>query len=220
VRLALEHGQMSAALAGVLHHGKPGAGEAGRNAGPEGGNTSAPEGRESPARPDLSQSLVALNQKLEPEMKSGKMQIKLESRGLIVSLREAAFFASGDDTVNPASYPILEKVAAVIKPLPNSMRLEGHTDSVPIHTSRFRSNWELSAARAIAMLELFSVRFGIPPARLAVAGYAETVPTDSNETEDGRAHNRRVDLVVLTDQAAAAREPQPAPLPPGRQKGP
>jgi len=218
VRQALEHGQMSAALAGVLHRGRPGPGEPGPSDAPESRSAHTPEpdagpaAGESgaPARQDLAQSLAALNEKLAAEMNSGKMQIRLESRGLIISLREAAFFASGDDAVNPASYPILEKIAAVIKSLPNSIRLEGHTDSVPIHTPRFRSNWELSAARAIAMLELFSGRFGIPPVRWAVAGYAENAPADSNETEDGRAHNRRVDLVVLTSEAAA-REPQPGP---------
>ena len=82
------------------------------------------------------------------------------------------------------------------------MRLEGHTDSVPIHNSRFRSNWELSAARGIATLELLTSRFGVPPGRMAVAGYADTVPLESNDTEEGRAHNRRVDVVILSDSGA------------------
>ena len=81
------------------------------------------------------------------------------------------------------------------------MRLEGHTDSVPIHNSRFRSNWELSVARSIAMLELLHSRYEISRARMAVAGYAENAHTDTNATEDGRAHNRRVDLVVLSAEA-------------------
>ena len=80
------------------------------------------------------------------------------------------------------------------------MRLEGHTDSVPIHNSRFRNNWELSAARSIAMLELLSARFDIPPERLAVAGYADTAPVESNDSEQGRAHNRRVDIVILNER--------------------
>ena len=80
------------------------------------------------------------------------------------------------------------------------MRLEGHTDSVPIHTARFRSNWELSAARSIAMLELLSTRFNVARARLAIAGYADTIPADSNDSEEGRAHNRRVDVVILNQQ--------------------
>jgi len=86
----------------------------------------------------------------------------------------------------------------VIQLLTNPVRLEGHTDSVPIHNSRFRSNWELSAARAIAMLEILASRYQIPRARMAVAGYAENAAADTNDTDEGRAHNRRVDVVLLT----------------------
>jgi chemotaxis protein MotB len=109
----------------------------------------------------------------------------------------------------------MEKIAAVVRPLPNPVRLEGHTDSLPIHNSRFRSNWELSAARSIAMLEILTRRFDLDPSRFAVAGYAENAPTDTNETEEGRSHNRRVDLVVLSAEALKAEPrlvpPQPAP---------
>ena len=80
------------------------------------------------------------------------------------------------------------------------MRLEGHTDSVPINTPRFHSNWELSAARSIALLELLSTRFGVPRDRLSIAGYAETAPVAPNDTEEGRAKNRRVDIVILNEQ--------------------
>jgi chemotaxis protein MotB len=82
--------------------------------------------------------------------------------------------------------------------------LEGHTDSRPIHTERFHSNWELSSARGIAMLELLSTRFGIPHERLAVVGYADTMPKESNDTEEGRATNRRVDIVILNSRVAPA----------------
>src|SRR5260370_41884481 len=107
---------------------------------------------------------------------------------------EAAFYKSGGGAVSPASFPIIAKIAAVIQDLPQQLRIEGHTDAVPIHNSHFRSNWELSSARAIAMLELLQKRFEIAPERMAVAGYAENAPTDTNETPEGRAHNRRVDL--------------------------
>ena len=95
----------------------------------------------------------------------------------------------------------------MVRSIPNQIRVEGHTDSKPIHNSRFRSNWELSSARGIAMLELLSSRFEISAARMAVAGYADNVPTDTNETDEGRAHNRRVDLVLLTADGMA-KEPQ------------
>jgi chemotaxis protein MotB len=147
---------------------------------------------------DLTKSLAKLQIALDAELKSGTVQVRMDSRGVTVSLREAAFFDSGDSRIAPASVPTLQKIAAVVVDLTNSVRLEGHTDSRPIHNSRFSGNWELSAARAIAMLEMFRDRFEIPDARMAVAGYAENVPTDTNDTEEGRAHNRRVDLVILS----------------------
>ena len=138
-----------------------------------------------------------LSGELKDEIKTGKIQMRLETRGLVISLREAAFFSSGDDAIRAESLPSIEKMANVLQGLPNPVRLEGHTDSVPIHNSRFRSNWELSAARSIAMLEVLSKRFGISAGRFAVAGYADTIPVDSNDTDEGRAHNRRVDIVVV-----------------------
>jgi chemotaxis protein MotB len=150
-----------------------------------------------PVSAELLPSMEYLTGALQDEIKTGKIQMRLETRGLVISLREAAFFGSGDDAITAGSLPSIEKMAAVLQGLPNPVRLEGHTDSVPIHNSRFRNNWELSAARSIAMLEVLSSRFGIPAGRFAVAGYADTIPVDSNDTDEGRAHNRRVDIVVV-----------------------
>ena len=204
VKEALEHGQFSAAISTVLGRGRHEAHKAPITSDP----TPAKENPSPPsvppaARPpaDLTKSMGSLQQGLDSEIKSGKVQLKMTPRGLIISLREAAFFASGDDSVAPASYPILGKICEVIAQVPNPLRLEGHTDSIPIHNSRYRSNWELSAARAIATMELLTTRFHLEPQRMAVAGYAENAPSDSNDTEEGRAHNRRVDLVVLSAEA-------------------
>jgi chemotaxis protein MotB len=155
--------------------------------------------------------MESLRESLKVEIAKGELQISLTPRGLVISLREAAFFASGGDAVYPGTYSSVEKIARAIAALPSPVRLEGHTDSVPIHNSRFRSNWELSAARSIAMLELLVSRFDIPPQRLAVAGYADTVPLESNETEQGRAHNRRVDIVILNENGVGP-EPKPSAL--------
>jgi chemotaxis protein MotB len=146
---------------------------------------------------ELAPSARYLNRELEADIKAGKIQVSLEPRGLVVSLKESAYFPSGNDAVAPETYDSLEKVAVAIKKLPNPVRLEGHTDSVPIHTPRFRSNWDLSAARAIAVMELFTDRLGVPRDRMAIAGYADTSPVSSNDTADGRARNRRVDVVIL-----------------------
>jgi len=143
-------------------------------------------------------------------LKNGKILVQVDRRGLVISLREAGFFASGDDTVSASSFPMIEKIAGVIQGLPNPLRLEGHTDSVPIHNARFHSNWELSTARGIAMLETLRQQYQVPSERMSVAGFAENAPVDTNETAEGRIHNRRVDLVVLSAEALRG-EPPPAP---------
>ncbi len=158
---------------------------------------------------ELLPSLEYLSAQLKNEISSGKMHISLEARGLVVSLRQATFFPSGEDTIDPATYSSLQKVATAICQLPNPVRLEGHTDANPIHTARFRSNWDLSAARAIAVLDLLTSRFHVPLQRLAIAGYAETIPVAANDTEEGRARNRRVDIVILNRQQLV-NEPAPA----------
>lgn len=206
VREAFQHGQLSSALSNVLH-GKPEVHKLGNTPQKKSAENMPPP---PPPPADLTKSLDTLQRELTEDLKSGKVQLKLEGRGLVISMREAAFFASGDNIVAPASFSILAKIAAVVQSLPNQVRLEGHTDSIPIHNSRFRSNWELSAARSIAMLELLCGRYQIDPARLSVAGYGENAPSDSNQTEEGRAHNRRVDLVLLSADGMKV-EPQAGP---------
>ncbi len=207
VRDALEHGQVSSRLSNVLGRGKRD-GKAPDHATAAMGPQKPAEEETHPA--DLTGSLAVLQQELSGETQTGKVQMQLEGRGLVINLREAAFFASGDDGVAPGSYPILAKIAAVIQDLPNQVRLEGHTDSIPIHNSHFRSNWELSSARAIAMMEVLATRYGVARSRMAVAGYAENAPADTNETEEGRSHNRRVAVVLLTAEGQKAEPAMPA----------
>ena len=146
---------------------------------------------------DLMPSMVYLNSVLAEEIKAGKVEVHLDARGLVVSLRQAAFFPSGGDEIALSGMPSIGKIAKIVHDLPNPVRLEGHTDSVPIHTQKFPSNWQLSTARSIAMLQVFTAQYGIPDDRFAVAGYAETKPIDTNESAEGRTHNRRVDIVIL-----------------------
>ena len=127
------------------------------------------------------------------------LQVSMELRGLVVSLRQAAFFPPGQDTIDTGTYATIQKLAEVILAVPNKVRLEGHTDAVPIHNARYRSNWELSSARGVTMLELLTAEYKIPEQRLSVGGYAETIPIASNATPEGRAQNRRVDIVILNE---------------------
>ncbi len=214
VKQAFDQGTLPTMLAGILGGVRQHKNE---------GNSSVPgpEGRQKGgvAKPtegvlaELVPSLDYLTKQLKKEIDSGQMQLSMEPRGLVITLRQAAFFPSGEDAISEKMYDSLQKVAEAIKKLPNPVRLEGHTDAIPISNSRFRNNWELSAARSIAMLELFTTRFGVPRERLAIAGYAETIPVASNDGEEGRAHNRRVDIVILNNTGWKT-EPQPAVSPP------
>ena len=142
-------------------------------------------------------SMDFLSRELADEIEKDKVQIRLTRRGLVISLRQAAFFPSGQDVIAPETYGAIGKVAETIAKLPNHVRLEGHTDSIPIHNGRYRSNWHLSTARAISMLDLLTGEFKVPGTKFTVAGYADTIPVDANESEDGRRRNRRVDIVLL-----------------------
>lgn len=116
--------------------------------------------------------------------------------GFVISLAEAGFFASGEAAVRTDAQHWLSALAAPLKAPGTTIRVEGHTDATPIATARYPSNWELSAARATAVLGQLTAQ-GIAPARLSVAGYASEKPLADNNTLEGRALNRRVDLVVL-----------------------
>ncbi|MGH9723140.1 MAG: flagellar motor protein MotB [Bryobacteraceae bacterium] len=203
IKRALEEDQFAAAVAGILG-GTVGKKDKGNSQmkGPGGADkmSVSPGPAENDGGPaPLAQSLELLRAQLKEEIANGMLQVKMEARGLVVSLQQAAFFPSGQDTVDPGTFHTLEKLAATLAKLPNKIRLEGHTDSVPIRTSKFRSNWDLSSARGVVVLELLQTRYEIPAARLSVGGYGETIPVDTNDTVEGRAHNRRVDIVILNE---------------------
>ena len=157
----------------------------------------------------LAELLPILSVALEQEIRSGRLSLRMTSRGLTISFTQTALFPSGEDEIAGDFYPTIQKIADSMNKLPNPARAEGHTDSVPIHNSRFRSNWELSAARSIALVELFT-KSGVARERLSIAGYADTDPVDNNDTEEGRRKNRRVDLVILNENGARG-EPEKMP---------
>jgi chemotaxis protein MotB len=177
--------------------------------GPGGANKAKEEPKDEQKVAELLPSLQMLKEDLRKEIEAGRIQVSMENRGLVVSFKQAAVFPSGEDVVSPEAYSSLEKVAAAIKKISNPVRLEGHTDSRPINTPRFRSNWELSAARSIALMELFSNRYGVPHERMSIAGYADTAPIQSNDTEQGRARNRRCDVVILNERGIVGEPPKP-----------
>jgi len=129
------------------------------------------------------------------EIASGAIGLHETENGLVISLEEAGFFDSGAAGVRPGALPVLDRIAAVLPEAP--LRVEGHTDDVPIHKAQYASNWELSSARASGVARLLLEHGNVHAEMLSVAGYAEFHPAASNETEEGRARNRRVDIVVL-----------------------
>jgi chemotaxis protein MotB len=154
----------------------------------------------------LAELLPILSAALQKEIASGRLALRMTSRGLTISFTQTALFPSGEDDIARDFYPTIQTIADAMNKVRNPARAEGHTDSVPIHNSRFRSNWELSAARSIALVEILT-KDGVARERLSIAGYADTAPIDNNATEQGRQNNRRVDIVIL-NQTAAKGEPE------------
>jgi chemotaxis protein MotB len=146
---------------------------------------------------DLSALRAELEQTLQSEIALHSVALHRETEGLVVSLQEFGFFDSGSATMKATALPTLDRIASVLAARNCHLRIEGHTDNIPIHTARMTSNWELSTARATELVRLLIVRYQFAPDRLAAAGYAEYHPIATNDTEPGRALNRRVDLLIL-----------------------
>jgi chemotaxis protein MotB len=145
-------------------------------------------------------TIDAIKAKLDKFAKDNGMQTTLvtsiEERGLVVSIQETLLFESGSADITTQARNILEKVSTVLTPAPNQIKVEGHTDNLPIRTSQFPSNWELSVIRSTNVVQILQ-NDGITPDRLTAAGYGEYRPLYSNDTDAGRAKNRRIDLVIL-----------------------
>ena len=183
------------------------------SASPTDGAEQLPAGGEpDPSPTDPSEELAFVRRQLEEKLSAmvedGKVSITLQPRGLVLSLREAAFFPIGKASFRVGSDEMLAEVGqAVAAAGERPIRLEGHTDDVPIHNHEFASNWELSSWLAIEVMKLLTRRFGISPERLSVVGYGDLHPLTANRTAQGRARNRRVDIVILS-RSAAARTPR------------
>jgi len=201
VKKALDGGSFKSLVTAILGGAvdKTGQGNAQRS-GPGGAKKAKTTSEPTPHKQivELLPSLEILSKELEQEIKSGKLQLSMGARGLTISFTQAALFPSGEDVIALDTYPSIRKIANAMRQIPNPVRLEGHTDAIPIHNSRFRSNWELSAARSIALLELLS-SFNVAHDNLSIAGYADTAPVDDNETEQGRARNRRADIIIMNE---------------------
>jgi chemotaxis protein MotB len=138
--------------------------------------------------------------------------VRRENMWLEIEINADILFPSGAGEFSAAAEPVLDKLAQVLKPFPNPIRVEGHTDDRPIKTTAFPSNWELSAARAASVVHQFT-RQGIDPLRLEIVGYGQFRPRQSNDTTDGRNANRRVAVLVLEESPVSAKAGDQVPAP-------
>lgn len=147
---------------------------------------------------DIDRLRRELEQALGEEIKKHEIQMRATPEGLIVSLSEVGFFNSGDATLLQGGKTTLTSIAHVLNETGFQIRVEGHTDNVPIHNARFKSNWQLSTARATEVVSLLVERYGFNPQAISAAGFSEYHPIASNATDEGRKANRRVDLIVVS----------------------
>ncbi len=132
---------------------------------------------------------------------NGKVSVEITNRGVVVSLKEAGFFDSGSARLKKESLETLSAIAEALNHYANTFRIEGHTDNVPMHSAEFRSNWELSTIRATTVVHFLTETAGFDPELLSAVGYGEFRPISENESQDGRARNRRVDIILLAAEA-------------------
>lgn len=150
----------------------------------------------------------AMKEQIEQYVEEAEMQddveVELTPRGVVLRVKEGALYQSGSADLDAKSKELLDKIADMQKQFSDSMQIEGHTDNIPIKSRQYPSNWELSTARAITALQYLKDEKGISADKMGVAGYADSKPVDTNDTEDGRNRNRRVEFVFQRAQPTEA----------------
>jgi len=148
---------------------------------------------------ELNQAKRLLEDRLKQEIQDKQVRLQMMEKGLVITFVADVLFDSGKAKIRSEAYPILDKVAVVLKEnVPEfNVGIEGHTDNQPIKSSGWKSNWELSASRALMVLHYLAGEKGIVPERLSAVGYGEYRPVASNDNKEGRQMNRRVEIVIL-----------------------
>lgn len=141
-------------------------------------------------------SIDALRDVLESELQEGRIQLEHDRKRIIIRVEEKGSFPSGSADMTEDFQAMLDRIAEVLAELPGEVTIEGHTDNIPIHTNRFQSNWDLSAARASSVANALLLDDSILPERIRVQGYAETRPRAANDSPENRALNRRVEIIL------------------------
>ncbi|MEN8262111.1 MAG: flagellar motor protein MotB [Nitrospirota bacterium] len=136
----------------------------------------------------------------------GGIDVRREGRGVIISIMDKFFFETGSADLKESSKGLLDKIFLAVSKYKNMIRIEGHTDNIPIGTNKYPSKWEVSASRAINVAKYFVKKHGIQPGRISTSCYSSYKPVVSNDTPEGRSKNRRVDIVVM-NESESQKEP-------------
>ncbi|MEF9933833.1 MAG: flagellar motor protein MotB [Clostridium sp.] len=160
----------------------------------EGGIVVIPEAKQ------MENAKKEVDEYLKGEGLSNKVETNIDERGLVISLQDTVIFDSGSAAVKPQQAETLVKIGSILKKMPNYIRVEGHTDNVPIKNTKFSSNWQLSSVRASNMVEILVAKSLIAPSKISAMGYGEYRPVSDNSTIQGRSKNRRVDIVILNSK--------------------
>ena len=138
-----------------------------------------------------------LDEYIQQNNLEGTVVLGVEERGLLIRFKDQVLFDSGKAIIRKDGEPIVQSIGEILKQNDRAIRVEGHTDNVPMHSLLYPSNWELSTARAVNVVKFFIEKVGIAPTRLSAAGYSEYHPIADNDTAENRQKNRRVDVVIL-----------------------
>jgi chemotaxis protein MotB len=174
-------------------------GQTGRSGMLDGGRTVIPDNAVHKQKRNITNTREQIRRMLQSMGLEGKISVRDEGRGIVLSVKDTVFFRPGSADLGSQAREVMSSLGKLLSPLPNSIRVEGHTDNIPIRNARYYSNWELSTDRAISVLHYLTQNTAISPERLSAAGYGEYKPLTSNDNESGRAVNRRVDIVLLSE---------------------
>ncbi len=183
-------------LSGAIHSGFSGKHSATTSAG-------SADSRSAHPLPNLNALTAQLRSVLGDSIEKHQVSLQQMPDGLVISFQELGFFHSGEADLLPGQASKVEQAGAILEQHGLTLRVEGHSDNQPIHNSVFASNWELSAARAMTVLQLLVDQTHYDPTRISMAGYGPYRPVADNRTPEGRQKNRRVDLVVVPEMARA-----------------
>lgn len=163
------------------------------------------------------QAAIQYFKRIKTDLELTKLDTKVEAvqrdnDSIILRINDSVLFEQGQATLDPASYPILRKIADIVRPLPMTMRIEGHTDPIPLADAKV-SNWDLSVARAVAVMSFYHRGDHFPLDRMSASGYGDTRPLVPNTTKENMAKNRRVDFILRSDRPVGETDKPSTPIP-------